>query len=147
MRDNGFTPYLHHSADKDIVSTGFTLIEIILVVVVIGIASLGLTAVMQQVLANSYYSEALSTATSLAVGEAERLTGLSFVSVSAENREPYTGALSAYSREVRVDSIDTAQPNLGSDPAMQNYKVVEVRVYHSAVNYVSIKFLRANYSL
>lgn len=127
---------------------GFTLIELIIVIVVMGVACAGLAAAISASIINTHKPEVLSTATALAEKEAERVIRLAFSSVADENRgapQSYTGAFSNYSREVRVDSIDTSQPNLGSDPTMANYKIVEVRVHHGAINYVAIKFLKSNH--
>jgi prepilin-type N-terminal cleavage/methylation domain-containing protein len=126
----------------------FTLIELVIVMVVIAIASAGLAVSMNQVLKNIRVSEAMSTATALALSEAERVKALTFANIVDQNRGApisYGGNFGAYSWQVRVDPIDTVQPNLGTDPTMANYKVVEVRVHNSAINYVSIIFLRTNH--
>lgn len=127
---------------------GFTLIELVLVIVVMAIASLGLAAVIQQALFDTHKPEVISTAAALAGQEAERLIRLPFTSIVDEHRDNpknYTGNFQNYSWEVRVDSIDNAQPNLGSDPTMQDYKMVEVRVHHGAINYTFLKFLKTNH--
>lgn len=127
---------------------GFTLVEIVIVIVVMGIAALGLTAGVQYVMYGTHKPEIISQATALAVNEAERVMGLSFAGVADEHRadpQAYTGDFVTYSWEVRVDSIDTAQANLGSDAAMANYKFVEVRVHHDIIDHISVEFLRTNY--
>ena len=126
----------------------FSIIEIVLVILVIGIAALGIVVPMQQVLYNVHKPQVITTATFLAASEAERVMSLDFVSIVDENRDSpqsYGGKFSTYSREARIDSIDTAQPNLGSDSAMDNYKVIEIRVHHPVINYISLKLLRVNY--
>lgn len=115
---------------------------------VIGVACAGLAAALCTSIINTHKPEALSSAASLAEKEAERVIRMAFSSVADENRgapQNYTGAFSNYSWEVRVDSIDTSQPNLGSDPAMANYKVVEVRLHHGAIGYLALKFLKSNH--
>lgn len=127
---------------------GFSLIELILVIIVMGLACAGLATAIQQAIFYTNRTEVMATATALAAQEAERVNALVFASVVDENRGSplsYTGNLASYSREIRVDSIDTAQPNLGSDPLMQNYKVVEVRVYHNAVVSAALEFLKTNH--
>jgi len=124
--------------------SGFSLIETVLVLVIIGISFLGLAVAMHNALTGVRKPEALSSATALAVKEAERLINTSFDYVISENLgspQSYTGDFSSYSWEVRVNSIDDIQPNLGSDPTMDTYKIVEVRVYHDAIDYVAIIFL------
>ena len=137
---------------KYINKEAFTIIEAIMVIIIMGVACAGLAAVIYQVLQDTHKPEAISSATALAEEESERVIRLGFGSVVDENRntpQAYSGDFSNYSWEVRVDSIDTAQPNLvdllGSDTEMANYKVVEIRVHHSAIGYISIKFLKTNY--
>ena len=128
--------------------TGFTLIEMVVVILVMGIAAVSLVFTMQQVLFNLARPEVISVSSALAVREAENIASAGFSSVSDQYRgapQSYGGNFAAYDREIRVDSIDTAEPSLGSDAAMANYKVVEIRVHHPAINYVSIKLLKTNY--
>jgi prepilin-type N-terminal cleavage/methylation domain-containing protein len=127
---------------------GYTIVELVLVIVVIGIASAGLSAAVINAMSGTHRTETLATAAALAAGEADRVRALAFASVADQNRDSpvsFGAPFANYSWQVRVDAIDTAQPNLGSDPGMANYKAVEVRVHHSAINYFSIKFLRTNY--
>ena len=118
-------------------------------IVICGVACLGLISVMQQVLFSSHRPEVMAQAASLAEGEAERVIRLGFSNITDEHKNAplnYNSTLSAYSWEVRVDSIDTAAATLGSDPSMSVYKMVEVRVHHPLINYFSLKFLKAKYS-
>lgn len=129
--------------------SAFSLIEVVVVIVVVGIMSLGLAVAIQQAMSNIHKPETVSIATALAVSEAERVVVSDFSNVVDQNRDSpvsYTGNFSNYSWQVRVDSIDTAQPNLGSDPGMGTYKMVEVRVHHPVINYIKIIFLKTNYS-
>lgn len=127
---------------------GFTIIELVLVLVVMGIASAGLATVIAQSLINTHRTEVISIATALCLNEAERVTRLSFASVASQNcgsPQAYAGNLSNYRWEVCVDSIDNKQPNLGSDTAMSNYKVVDVNIYHSAIGSTTVRFLKTNH--
>ena len=124
-----------------------TLIEIIVLIAALGIACLGLGAALQQMFFSTTRITPISAATALAAGEAERISGLDFASVTDEHRGSpvsYAGGFSSYSWEVRVDSIDTAQSNLGSDPAMAHYKVVEIRIHHGAISYIPVTLLKTN---
>ena len=126
----------------------FSLIELVIVILVLGIACLGLALATQEVLFNIHRPEVISTAVGLAEARAERVLALNFASVNNQHRDSplaYGGNFSAYSWEVRVDSLDDAAPSLGSDVNMTNYKVVDVRVHHPAVDHVSIVFLKTNY--
>ena len=115
---------------------GFTLIEIIMVIVIMGISSLGLVTVMQQVLFNVHKPQVMQVAIGLAEEEAERVLNLEFASVANEHfgaPASFGGNFSAYSSEIRVNSLDS------------NNKVVEIRVYHVALGYVWLAFLKTNY--
>jgi len=115
---------------------GFTLIETVLVIFVVGISSLGLVSVMQQVLFDVHKPQVMSSAVSLAEMEAERVIRLSFGTVADENRDAplsYSGDFSSYSRQVRVNAVDA------------DTKRIEIRVHHPAVGYVWLAFLKTNY--
>lgn len=124
-----------------------SLIEIVFVIIIIAIASIGLVVSISQVLFDMHKPQIIATAIALSSGEAERVIRLGFSNVLDQNRDSpasFSGNFSAYSWQVRVDSIDTVQPNLGSDPAMAKYKCVQVRVHHPVINYISVKFLKTN---
>jgi prepilin-type N-terminal cleavage/methylation domain-containing protein len=128
---------------------GYSIIELVVTLVIVGLAAAGVAAALVNGVLGGPRAEAISVATGLCAGEADRVMALSFASVVDQNRGSpvsFAGSFSPYSWQVRVDSIDTAQPNLGTDPAMANYKVVEVRVHHALVGYISIEFLRTNHS-
>ena len=115
---------------------GFTLVEIIMVIIILGIASLGLVSVMQQVLFSVHKPQVMQVATGLAEKEAERVLNLSFATVQNEYFNApaaYGGNFSAYSRQTRVNSVDS------------NNKIVEIRVHHVAVGYIWLAFLKTNY--
>ena len=127
---------------------GFSLIELVLVMTVISIASLGIVVAMQQALLDIHKPQAICGASALATKEAERVITLDFASIYDENRDSplsYSGDYSNYSWEVRVDSIDDAAPGLGSDPGMADYKIVEIRVHHAAIGYIPMVFLKTNH--
>lgn len=127
---------------------GVSLIELILVIVVFGVAALGLVVAMQAAVLDLHKPEVITVAASLAEKELERVIALSFANVNDENRnspQSYSGDYSAYSWQVRVDSIDDAAPALGSDSAMVNYKVVEARVSHLAIGDISLRVLKTNH--
>ncbi|MDO8603297.1 MAG: type II secretion system protein [Candidatus Omnitrophota bacterium] len=124
---------------------GFTLIETIISVVVIGVAFLGLLAVFTGVYTNAIYDEAMTAATMLAKAEMERAIGLGFAGVSDQNRDSpaaFSGNFSNYSWQIRVDAVPIA---IADDPAMTNYKQIEARVAHAMVGNVSLKTIVTNY--
>jgi len=124
---------------------GFTLIETVISIVVIGIISLGLVAVLTGVFTNAVRDEAMTVATMLAKGEMERVTRLDFVDVVDENRddpENFGGNFSNYSWQVRVDAVPE---DIAEDAEMENYKQVEVRVTNTMIGDISLKTIVTNY--
>ena len=124
---------------------GFTLVETIIAIVIIGVAFLGLLAVFTGVFTNAARDEAMTVAISLAKGEMERVTGLSFANIADENRDSpasFGGNFSNYSWQVRVDAVPAS---IANDPGMNNYKQVEVRVTNAMVGDVSLKTIVTNY--
>lgn len=127
---------------------GFNFIELVMVIVILGIVFSGLAVAVTQAVKDTFRPEVISVATALAEQEAEKVTQLSFANVVDQNRDAplaYAGDYSQYGWEVRVDSIDTAQPNLGTDVSMATYKFVEIRIHNAAIGYLSVKTLKANY--
>lgn len=124
---------------------GFTLIETIISIVVIGIAFLGLLAVFTGVYTNAVYDDAMTITTMLAKGEMERAIGLGFASVSDQNRDSplaFSGNFSNYSWQIRVDAVPIA---IADDATMTNYKQVEARVTNAIAGSVSLKTIVTNY--
>ncbi len=124
---------------------GFTLIETIISIVVIGIISLGLIAVFTGVFTNATRDEAVAVAVNLARGEMERVIRLDFSDVDDENRdspEDFTGNFSNYSWQVRVDPVPE---DIEDDEDMENYKQVEVRITNAIIGDISLKTILANY--
>ena len=124
---------------------GFTLIETIIAIVVIGIAFLGLVSVVTGVFTNAMHDEVMGIATMLAKGEMERVSGLTFANVVDENRDApasFTGNFSNYSWQVRVDAVPAA---IATDPGMTNYKQVEARITSVIAGDLSLKMIATNY--
>lgn len=124
---------------------GFTLIETVISIVVIGIAFLGLLAIFTAGYINAVHDEAMTIADMLAKGEMERIRGLAFANVTDENRDSpaaFTGNFYNYRWQVRVDAVPVA---IANDPSMANYKQVEVRVTNNIAGQVSLKTIVTNY--
>jgi prepilin-type N-terminal cleavage/methylation domain-containing protein len=125
-------------------NNGFTLIETVIGIVVIGIISLGLLAVFTGVFTNACRDEVLTIATSLAKGELERVTRLSFASIVDQNRDApvsFGGNFANYSWQIRVDPVPVA---IADDPGMTNYKQVESRVTNPMAGDISLKTIVTN---
>lgn len=120
---------------------GFTLIEIVMVIVVMGAASLGLVSVMQQVLISVHKPQVMLRATALAEAEAERVLNLPFGSEVDINCGV---SPSVYTVVTMVDGCS------GSEGI--NSRIVEIQVYHPALRrednsggYVWLAFLKTRY--
>ncbi|HAZ09749.1 MAG TPA: hypothetical protein DCY56_01395 [Candidatus Omnitrophica bacterium] len=123
---------------------GFTLVETVIGIVVIGIIALGLFATFTGVFTNAVRDEVVTVATSLAKGEMERVTRLSFASVVDQNRGTpvsFGGNFTNYSWQIRVDAVPVA---IASDPGMAQYKQVESRVTNPMVGDISLKTIVTN---
>ena len=123
---------------------GFTLIETIMSIVIIGIAFLGLVAVFTGVFTNAVRDEVMTVSTMLAKGEMERVMRLDFSDVDDENRDSpanFGGDFTNYSWQVRVDAVPTS---IATDPSMTNYKQVEARVTNAMVGDISLKTIVTN---
>lgn len=123
---------------------GFTLIETVISIVIIGVVFLGLMAVFTGVATNLTRDEAVSIATMLARGEMERVARLSYASiVDAYRGSPvsFGGNFSNYYWQVRVDSVPVA---IANDPGRANYKQVEVRVTNALTGDISLKTIVTN---
>ena len=123
---------------------GFTLIETIIGIVVIGVVFMGLLATVTGVFTNAGRDEAVTVAISLAKGEMERVTRLRFANIADQNRDApasFGGNFSNYSWQIRVDPAPAA---IASDPEMANYKQVESRVTNPMVGDISLKTIVTN---
>jgi len=123
---------------------GFTLIETVIGIVVIGVIALGLFATFTGVFKNAVQDELISVATSLAKGELERVTRLSFASVVDQNRNSpvsFGENFANYSWQIRVDAVPVG---IANDPGMAQYKQVESRVTNPMVGDISLKTIVTN---
>lgn len=129
---------------KGVRAKGFTLVELVLVIVVAAIAIPGVIFTFYELSRRSIYDEAMTTATMLAEGELERALQKNFASIIDENRDTpasFGGNFSAYSWQVRVDPVPDG---LAIDPLMSQYKQVEARVTNSITGDVSLKTVVTN---
>jgi len=123
---------------------GFTLVETVIGIVVIGIIALGLFATFTGVFTNAVRDEVVTVATSLAKGEMERVTRLSYASIVNQNRGApvsFGGNFTNYSWQIRVDPVPVA---IADDDDMDNYKQVESRVTNPMVGDISLKTIVTN---
>ena len=109
---------------------GFTLIETIISIVVIGIVFLGLVAVIIGVFTHATRDEVMTVATMLAKGEMERVSGLGW-SV-ADDSGSFSGNFSDYSWEVDVTDTDSEHRQI--DVSVTNTMIGTVTLTTMATN-------------
>ncbi|MBU4589360.1 MAG: type II secretion system GspH family protein [Candidatus Omnitrophica bacterium] len=109
---------------------GFTLIETIISIVVIGIAFLGLVAVITGVFTNASHDEVIAIATMLAKGEIERVSGLGWPVVPDSGT--FSGNFSDYSWEVDVTNTDSEHRQI--DVTVTNTMIGSVTLTTMATN-------------
>ena len=119
---------------------GFTLIETIISILIIGIAFLGLVAVLTGVFTNATRDEVMTVAAGLAKGEMEKVAGEGFSVTSGSGT--YSGNFSNYSWQVTVSAVPV---DIAVDPGMTDYKQVEVVVTNAMIGSVSLKTIVTNH--
>jgi len=118
--------------------TGFTLIETIIFIVVLGIALTPLSIMLVNVTQQNTYSQAHATAVALAEGEMERILNLPFPSINDEAQTVFGNPYSVYRWQTIVDYVDPSNLNTPVDPTVTNYKRVQI-VVDSNTNIMSGK--------
>ena len=105
----------------------FSLIEVVLVMIVIGISVTPLCIAMVNIVHRNVFTQAHATAVALAEGEVERLTNARFSLVTGESPVACEPPFSHYVRETVVEYVDPADLNT-SVVGPTNYKRVRVKV-------------------
>ena len=122
-------------------SRGFTLIEAIIAVVVLGIAVGTLLQVMGHAIQATIRPDVMSTATHLAEGELERVTNLRYSQIVNAGPTAFAAPFSNYTYETRVSAVPVA---LANDPAMAQYKQVEVIIAYPSMGGVTLTTMVTN---
>ena len=121
---------------------GFTLIETVIAIVIIGVVFAGLLAVFTGIFTNACRDEVLAISTSLAKGEMERVTRLTYGSIASTPNVSFGGNFANYSYQIIVSAVPEA---IASDvPPMSEYKQIEVRVTNELTGIVSLKTIAIN---
>ena len=123
---------------------GFSLIELIMIIVIAAIAIPGVILTFYEISRKSVYDEAMNAAVMLAEGELERAMQKTFTDTVDENSDSpvsFGGNFSGYSWQIRVDSVPA---NLAIDASMGQYKQVEARVTSNIIGDVSLKTVVTN---
>jgi len=109
-------------------SSGFTIVELVAVIVVLGICLAPIGAMFYTLMSKYAKPEAIQTAATLAEGEMERITGLDFADVANEGPTAFAD-FPNYTYQVIV-SILSGQPDTSE------YKNVEVRVVNNSLDVI-----------
>ncbi|MBF0511282.1 MAG: hypothetical protein HQL13_03035 [Candidatus Omnitrophica bacterium] len=112
---------------------GFSILELVMVIVIIGCSFLGLVVAMQASATNMHKPKVIAIATALAEEQMERMMTISFSSLASQTSQNFSGNMSAYSYTVTVTNIDA------------NDKRVVVTVSNPVINSLSLAMLRTNY--
>ena len=122
---------------------GFTLIELIIIIVVVSIAIGVLLTALASVTKNTIYPLVMQTATELAEQEIEKITGTRFSFVCSCTNNAYAAPFAGYSRQITVAAVPNP-PLTTPDPTMQNYKMADVIVTNSTIGSVTLRTIVTN---
>jgi len=122
--------------------TGFTLIEIVIVIVVLSLVAATLLTVMGAISQNVILPFMTQIATGLAEKQFERVIGLRFSQVTDEGPAAFAFPFTDYSYEITVSPVPA---NLFNDPSMTRYKQVEIEVSHALVGHVNVYTVVTNH--
>ena len=114
--------------------SGFTLIELIMVILILGICFLPIAVLFQNVSIKFAQSEIIQVATSLAEAKMQEISSLRFSSVVNSGPTAFSGDFNKYSYQVR---LDTAIVDSTPYP-IDRYKKVDVDVYHKFIGGVRL---------
>ena len=110
-----------------------------MVVLSIGIASL--LIVLANLTNFVVVPEFLNVGTGLAEQELERVTARRYSQITDAASTPFPGSFSNFSYQIIVAAVPAT---LANDPAMNQYKQVEVRVRHTKAGTVSLRTVVTN---
>jgi len=122
---------------------GFTLIETVLVIIVLGIVLTPISILIVNVIGNNVRSQAWATAVALAEGEMERVTASRFSLVNDEASVSFSAPFNAYTKEIVVDYVAaSALDTPVGGPT--DYKRVQIKVSSAIADTVTLTTLVAN---
>jgi len=124
-------------------NNGFTLVETVLVIIVMGITLTPFSILVVNVMQQNIKSQAWSTAVALAEGEMERVCSLPFSDVINETSLAFSAPFSAYSHQIVVNNVTSAALNTPVSGAT-NYKNVKVSVNNIVSGNVTLTTIVTN---
>lgn len=122
-------------------SKGFSLIELVIAILIVGISMLSLSLLFSQVMKTYAGPEVMQVATALTEQEMERVSALRYSDIANEDPTVFPGNFSNYTWQVTVSAVPAA---LAIDPGMTDYKQVEVAVSNSIIGSVTLTTVVTN---
>lgn len=123
---------------------GFSLIEMIIAIVVIGIAFYALISVFITVAPRNVNVEDITKATHLAFEKIEETTVKSFPGIDSVGATSFTGDFSQFQYQVIVDYVTSSEPDVIA-PGATDYKRVKVRTWGGLSGTVELVTLVTTY--
>ena len=127
---------------KDKKAKGFTFIELIMIIMIVGIAIIPLIQMFTTSLKGSADTEATSIALELAQDKMEETKQLGFTAIASTSGS-FASPFTAYSYQVTVSYVDQYFAASGS---ATNYKKIEVKVTHSSGTGTTLTTVVSNHS-
>jgi prepilin-type N-terminal cleavage/methylation domain-containing protein len=125
-------------------SRGFSLIEMVIAIVIIGIAFYALISVFITVAPRNVNVEDITKATHLAFEKMEETTVKNFTGVATVSATSFTGDFSQFQYQVVVDYVTSTEPNVVA-PGATSYKRVKVRTWGGLSGTVELVTLVTTY--
>ncbi|MBU4148944.1 MAG: type II secretion system GspH family protein [Candidatus Omnitrophica bacterium] len=126
---------------------GFSLLELVLSIVIIGLCIIPIALSHQQAAAGSIQTKVLTVATALAEEKMEEAINAGFSGVSNTSLTSFSSPFTDYSYQVTVHYVDALDLDTSIDPATSDYKNIEVQVSHGILDQsVAVKSLLVDYT-
>lgn len=120
---------------------GFSLVELVIAIVILGICLPSLALLFSQVMKTYGEPEVMQVATALAEQKMEEVTSLRYSDIVDDGPTAFTGNFSNYTWQVIVSAVPTS---LANDPAMDDYKKIEVAVSSNIIGSVTLTTIVTN---
>ena len=113
---------------------GFSLIELVLAIVIIGIVIIPTALRYQEAMHGSCQTKVLTIATGLAEDKMEESLGLGYSNVADESLTSFGSPFDDYGYQVTVHYVNEGAFDTSVDPTVTDYKSVEIQVSHSLLD-------------
>jgi prepilin-type N-terminal cleavage/methylation domain-containing protein len=116
---------------------GFTLIEVVIVILVLGICLAPFAVLVRNVMIKNTYSQAHATAVALAEGEMERVTNARFSAVADQAATAFSAPFAAYTSQIIADYVNANALNTPVG-GPTDYKRVQIVVANTLIGSVTL---------